>query len=75
MGKPTDYYDQVKDRPGHDMRYAIDASKTREELGWKPQYTDFEEGLADTISGTPNTVTGGKMKKLLLKKRYQEHGQ
>jgi dTDP-glucose 4,6-dehydratase len=38
----------VKDRPGHDRRYAIDAAKIRRELGWEPSYT-FEQGLADTI--------------------------
>ena len=38
----------VKDRPGHDLRYAIDASKINSELGWKPSVT-FEEGLARTI--------------------------
>ena len=38
----------VKDRPGHDLRYAIDASKINRELGWKPSVT-FEEGLAQTI--------------------------
>ena len=38
----------VKDRPGHDLRYAIDASKINTELGWKPSVT-FEEGLERTI--------------------------
>jgi dTDP-glucose 4,6-dehydratase len=38
----------VKDRPGHDLRYAIDASKINKELGWKPSVT-FEEGLEKTI--------------------------
>jgi dTDP-glucose 4,6-dehydratase len=38
----------VKDRPGHDRRYAIDAAKIRRELGWEPSYT-FEQGIADTI--------------------------
>ncbi|MBT0663185.1 dTDP-glucose 4,6-dehydratase [Geobacter pelophilus] len=38
----------VKDRPGHDRRYAIDASKMRQELGWEPSYT-FESGIAETI--------------------------
>jgi dTDP-glucose 4,6-dehydratase len=38
----------VKDRPGHDLRYAIDASKINRELGWEPSVT-FEEGLAKTI--------------------------
>lgn len=38
----------VKDRPGHDVRYAIDASKIERELGWKPQET-FETGLKKTV--------------------------
>ncbi len=38
----------VKDRPGHDRRYAIDAGKIRRELGWQPAY-DFENGLAHTV--------------------------
>src|SRR5690606_34585189 len=38
----------VKDRPGHDRRYAIDASKLRDELGWTPAYT-FERGIAETV--------------------------
>ncbi|MGA2152447.1 MAG: dTDP-glucose 4,6-dehydratase [Geobacteraceae bacterium] len=38
----------VKDRPGHDRRYAIDAAKIRQELGWEPSYI-FEQGIADTI--------------------------
>ena len=38
----------VADRPGHDRRYAIDASKLKDELGWEPQYT-FERGIAETV--------------------------
>jgi dTDP-glucose 4,6-dehydratase len=38
----------VKDRPGHDRRYAIDCSKIKQELGWKPRYS-FEEGIAQTV--------------------------
>ena len=38
----------VADRPGHDRRYAIDASKLRDELGWEPNYT-FERGIAETV--------------------------
>jgi dTDP-glucose 4,6-dehydratase len=49
LGQPTDAYDLVTDRPGHDMRYAIDSSKLRAELGWKPKYRNFTEGLMATI--------------------------
>jgi len=49
MGKPADWYEHVEDRAGHDLRYAIDASKLRDELGWQPEYT-FEQGIEQTIS-------------------------
>ena len=44
-----DLIEYVTDRPGHDQRYAIDASKIDRELGWRPRWT-FEEGLRDTVS-------------------------
>jgi dTDP-glucose 4,6-dehydratase len=48
-GKPREsQIAHVADRPGHDRRYAIDASKLRDELGWEPQYT-FERGIAETV--------------------------
>ncbi|MBW3081358.1 dTDP-glucose 4,6-dehydratase [Bifidobacterium saguinibicoloris] len=49
MGRPADDFDHVADRPGGDKRYAIDASKLIRELGWRPRFTDFAEGLDETI--------------------------
>ncbi|WP_407341736.1 dTDP-glucose 4,6-dehydratase [Pengzhenrongella phosphoraccumulans] len=49
-GQPRDAYDLVNDRPGHDMRYAIDSSKLRTELGWAPKFSNFRDGLAATIA-------------------------
>lgn len=49
LGQARNAYEHVSDRPGHDLRYAIDPSKIRDELGWSPQYTDFSEGLTDTV--------------------------
>lgn len=48
LGKPTSLIRYVADRPGHDLRYAIDCAKAERELGWKPQVA-FEQGLRDTI--------------------------
>lgn len=50
MGQPRDAYDHVTDRAGHDLRYAIDSTKLRDELGWQPSFSDFEAGLANTIA-------------------------
>lgn len=47
---PEDFIEFVDDRPGHDLRYALDASKTEDELGWKPSYESFEDGIKETIS-------------------------
>ncbi|WP_457101000.1 dTDP-glucose 4,6-dehydratase [Microbacterium sp. P5_E9] len=49
MGQPKDAYDHVTDRAGHDLRYAIDSSRLRRELGWAPRFQDFEAGIAATI--------------------------
>ncbi|MHB1193089.1 MAG: dTDP-glucose 4,6-dehydratase [Longimicrobiales bacterium] len=48
LGKPEDRVEHVKDRKGHDRRYAIEFSRAETELGWRPSVT-FEEGLADTV--------------------------
>ena len=49
LGKPRDLIQFVTDRPGHDRRYAIDATLLRRELGWEPRVS-FEEGLAETVT-------------------------
>ena len=71
LGKPAGTSEQlityIKDRPGHDRRYAIDASKINRELGWKPSVT-FQEGLSETIDWFLNNedwltnVTSGSYK-------------
>ena len=48
LDKPATLIQHVKDRPGHDRRYAIDCTKMETELGWKPQIS-FEKGIAETI--------------------------
>lgn len=48
INKPESLITFVKDRPGHDRRYAIDATKIKQELGWTPSYT-FEKGIEETI--------------------------
>jgi dTDP-glucose 4,6-dehydratase len=48
LGKGEDYITYVKDRPGHDRRYAIDSTKIMTQLGWKPKYK-FDEGIEKTI--------------------------
>ncbi len=48
LGKSEDLITYVKDRPGHDLRYAMDPEKIETELGWKPEYR-FEEGIKVTI--------------------------
>ena len=72
VGESSKLITYVKDRPGHDLRYAIDASKINKELGWKPTVT-FEEGLEQTIdwylSNTDwlNSVTSGEYAKYYAK--------
>ena len=74
MGKDKTDYDHVNDRPGHDMRYAIDSSKLRDDLDWAPKYTDFKSGLADTIKWFQENEAWWKPQKEATEAKYKELG-
>jgi dTDP-glucose 4,6-dehydratase len=75
MGRDPDDFDQVADRPGHDLRYAIDATRLRTELGWVPRYTSFEEGLAATIAWYEAHGDWWRPKKAAIEAAYAARGQ
>ena len=75
MGQPRDAYDHVSDRPGHDLRYAIDARPLREELGWRPRFSDFRSGLADTIEWYRNNEAWWRPQKDAVEAKYAATGQ
>lgn len=75
MGKDKSAYEHVNDRPGHDQRYAIDATKLREELGWTPQYTNLEEGLKATIAWYTENRAWWEAEKAKVEAAYAEKGQ
>lgn len=75
MGQPSDAYDQVKDRPGHDLRYAIDSTKLREDLGWQPEYTDFETGLQHMIDWYQAHEDWWRAEKAEVEAKYARNGQ
>jgi len=75
MGKDENDFDWVKDRPGHDRRYAIDSTKLRCELGWQPQHTNFEEGLAQTIQWYKENEAWWRPVKEATEAKYTKQGQ
>ena len=75
MGKDENDFEHVIDRPGHDMRYAIDGTRLREELGWEPQFTDFEAGLADTIAWYTDNRSWWEPLKAEVEAKYAKVGQ
>ena len=68
-------YELVADRPGHDQRYAMDASKLREELGWRPRYTDLRAGLIDTIAWYRENTAWWQDAKEKVESTYAAQGQ
>ncbi|MEE8701472.1 dTDP-glucose 4,6-dehydratase [Bifidobacterium crudilactis] len=75
MGKDEDAFDHVKDRPGHDRRYAIDSTKLRTELGWRPEHTNFESGLDKTIEWYAQHQDWWERTKAATEARYKSQGQ
>lgn len=75
MGRPEDWFDQVIDRPGHDLRYAIDATKLRQKLNWQPQYNNFEAGLRSTIEWYKNNREWWEPQKAATEQKYSAKGQ
>ena len=75
MGRDPDDFDHVTDRAGHDLRYAIDPSALRDELGWTPQHDDFESGLAATIAWYRDNESWWRPLKDASEAMYEERNQ
>ncbi|MCI6583979.1 MAG: dTDP-glucose 4,6-dehydratase [Mobiluncus sp.] len=74
MGFDEDDFDWVKDRPGHDRRYAIDPTKLMEETGWVPKFTDLDKGLKDTIEWYQANEAWWRPAKEETEKKYAAQG-
>lgn len=68
-------YEHVADRPGHDQRYTMDATKIRRELGWAPQHTDLRSGLEQTIAWYTENRWWWEADKATIEQKYAERGQ
>jgi dTDP-glucose 4,6-dehydratase len=74
LGRPRDDFELVSDRPGHDLRYAIDSTKLRDELGWRPRYQDFASGLRSTIDWYRDHEAWWGPQKQATEAKYSELG-
>lgn len=74
MGKEPSEYEHVNDRPGHDMRYAIDNSKLVQDTGWQPKFTNFEDGLKATIQWYEENRDWWEPLKEAVEAKYRQTG-
>lgn len=75
LGKDPEDYDRVRDRPGHDLRYAIDYSKLSDELGWRPRFTTFADGLRQTVDWYTENEQWWRPQKEATEAKYRKTGQ
>jgi dTDP-glucose 4,6-dehydratase len=75
MDRDPDGFDHVVDRVGHDLRYAIDPSQLRDELGWEPKHRNFEEGLSATIGWYRDNESWWGPIKDAIESAYEKRGQ
>lgn len=74
FGLQLDDFDHVKDRAGHDRRYAVDATRLRTELGWTPRYAEFHVGLEETVAWYAANETWWRASKETTEARYSRTG-
>ncbi len=75
FGRDADDFDHVTDRPGHDLRYAIDSTLLRTELGWAPRFTDFRAGLEATVAWYRGNEDWWRPAKATVEAAYAATGQ
>lgn len=74
FGRDPGDFEQVRDRPGHDLRYAIDASMLRDQLGWRPQFDDFRAGVARTVDWYRENEAWWRPQKQAVEERCARQG-